>query len=214
MKLVIYSNLHGVAPAIQQLIQEHSQNSDVWNATEVDQLRDLLTTVEPSVVAVGERGLFDYLALESKVFGSQLPPYKRMVISYISPASTELWGAELGFDGMIDGADNVHSIMKTIHAVEDGQSLLRSNPAYQLPMVFNEYSSTLLRYSDSIDEQIVIMIASGLEDRAIAERVFLPIQELRNRIQRLIASAQIKNRTQLAVLYSRGLIDTGFTQRV
>lgn len=62
MKLVIYSNLHGVAPAIQRLIEQHSQTSHVWNASEVDQLQDLLATVEPSVVAVGERGLFDYLA--------------------------------------------------------------------------------------------------------------------------------------------------------
>lgn len=137
-----------------------------------------------------------------------------MVISYVSPSSTEMWGAELGFDGMIDGAEDVHSILEKLNAVHDGGSLLKNNPAYQSPMSFNKNSSTLLRYSDSIDEQIVILIASGVEDRDIADRVFIPIQELRNRIQRLIAAAHIKNRTQLAVLYSRGLIDTGFTQSV
>ena len=55
MKLVIYSNLHGVAPAIQQLIENHTMNSSEWNATEVQQLQNLLATVDPHVVAVGER---------------------------------------------------------------------------------------------------------------------------------------------------------------
>ena len=81
-----------------------------------------------------------------------------------------------------------------------------SHPAYQPPIVFEENSSSVIRCQDSIDESIVLMISAGLEDYEIAERVFIPVQDLRKRIHRLITTANIRNRTQLAVLYGRGLV--------
>ena len=207
MKLVIYSNLHGVGPAIKQLLDEHPLISSVWSTDDATQLQELLKKVEPNMVLVGERGLFNYLALESQVFGVQLPPYKRIVISYLSPVSTELWGAELGFDGIIDGAEAPTSMVKKLSAVEEGALLLRNHPAFQPPMAFDPQSSSVIRCQDSIDEDIATLIAAGLEDAEIAELVVLPMKDLRKRIHRLISTDNIRNRTQLAVLYSRGLID-------
>jgi DNA-binding NarL/FixJ family response regulator len=56
---------------------------------------------------------------------------------------------------------------------------------------------------DEVDVQIISLIIQGYGNEEIALKTFIAVQTVRNRISRLLAAAGAKNRTQLAIMFSR-----------
>ena len=53
--------------------------------------------------------------------------------------------------------------------------------------------------------QVAVLVAEGMDNRAIAESLYLSEGTVRNNISAILQKKQLKNRTQLAVLcLSRG----------
>ncbi len=60
----------------------------------------------------------------------------------------------------------------------------------------------LLTYKElgATDREILSLIAQGMTDKQISQRVFLSAQTVRNRISRLLGLLGRENRTQLALM--------------
>jgi NarL family two-component system response regulator LiaR len=56
---------------------------------------------------------------------------------------------------------------------------------------------------DETDMQIIALITRGFSNDEISEEIFIALQTVRNRISRLLSAAEVKNRTQLAIMFSR-----------
>ena len=59
---------------------------------------------------------------------------------------------------------------------------------------------------DPVNTSILCMIAEGLSNREIADRVFLSYQTVRNRVSQLFDVTGATNRTQLALMMWRGCL--------
>ncbi len=78
-----------------------------------------------------------------------------------------------------------------------------SNEAYQHWKLSSISTDLRNVCRDDIDLRIVTLIIQGLSNEEIGEQTFIAVQTVRNRISRLLSAAGAKNRTQLAIMFSR-----------
>ena len=72
-----------------------------------------------------------------------------------------------------------------------------------LPPLVSHLSETA---SDSLDHEILSLVCVGMRDAAIAEAVHASSQTVKNRISMMLMRSGLRNRTQLAVMYSNYVV--------
>ena len=120
---------------------------------------------------------------------------------YISRALT------LGAKGYVIKQD-VDSVVPALQAVMAGQTVLGAEAVANLSIVKREEQTQKnpaepipRRFQTLTDREreIVTLVADGLDNQAIARRLFLSEGTVRNHISAILAKTNLANRTQLAV---------------
>jgi NarL family two-component system response regulator LiaR len=108
-----------------------------------------------------------------------------------------------GIDAVVDARLPVQQIINEISLVCSSDKKATGVQAFQ-HWKLKETSVELGEICrDEADTQIVALIIRGFSNDEIAEEIFIALQTVRNRISRLLSAAGVKNRTQLAILFSR-----------
>lgn len=95
------------------------------------------------------------------------------------------------------------SIVPSVKAVYSGQTVLGSEVTGKLPTVL----STTGRFDGSRhgltdkETEIVVLVAEGLNNKEIADRLFLSEGTVRNYISVILEKLSLRDRTQLAIFY-------------
>jgi len=102
-----------------------------------------------------------------------------------------------GADGYLLKTDKIEGIAKALHTMMDGTSVLHSDVLRKLTPQPNPALETLtLREQD-----ITRLVAQGLANKEIAERLFLSEGTVRNNIVVIMEKLNVSNRTQLGIAY-------------
>ncbi len=106
---------------------------------------------------------------------------------------------------------NFNSIVPALLAIEGGQNVFGDEVTGKLPTLITKSSETAIfeRYEISEKEQTIIsLVAEGLNNREIAEKLFLSEGTVRNYLSHILEKLGLRERTQLAVFYYRGTLPT------
>lgn len=102
---------------------------------------------------------------------------------------------------------NFESILPALLAVEGGQNVFGDEITGKLPSLMSSQTGNpnYEKYNISEKEQTLIaLVAQGLNNREIAEKLFLSEGTVRNYLSNILDKLQLRDRTQLAVFYYRG----------
>ncbi|MCL1830450.1 MAG: response regulator transcription factor [Oscillospiraceae bacterium] len=104
---------------------------------------------------------------------------------------------------------NADAIAPAIKAVMSGQSVFGSEVTSKLPLLIDDISKPDLSRFSIVEREmeIIELVAKGLNNREIADRLFLSEGTVRNYLSTILEKLEIRDRTQLAVMYykSEGL---------
>lgn len=102
---------------------------------------------------------------------------------------------------------NVGDIAPAIRAVAAGQSVLGDEVVGSIARESHSRKSTMERFADrGLTErecEVVELVAQGLDNREIAGKLFMGEGTVRNHISTILQKLDLRNRTQIAVLYYR-----------
>lgn len=104
---------------------------------------------------------------------------------------------------------NFDSIVPALLAIENGQNVFGDEITGKLPalMKLSPEMKNFESYDISKKEQkIISLVAEGLNNREIAERLFLSEGTVRNYLSQILEKLELRDRTQLAVFYYRGTL--------
>ncbi len=102
---------------------------------------------------------------------------------------------------------NFNSIVPALLAIEGGQNVFGDEITGKLPTLMSAVSDTSQyeKYDISEREQnIISLVAEGLNNREIAEKLYLSEGTVRNYLSHILEKLGLRDRTQLAVFYYRG----------
>lgn len=104
---------------------------------------------------------------------------------------------------------NFKSILPALLAVQNGQTVFGSEITNRLPQLLETATAPdidLSRYEITAREnKIIQLVSEGLNNKEIAEKLFLSEGTVRNYISTILEKLELRDRTQLAVFYYRHL---------
>lgn len=144
---------------------------------------------------------------------ARLPLNGRPSLLLVAPERTDpvvVRSALYGFDGFIALEDDPSDWLRRITAVVDGSERPADEPLVRqlgIPhgLLVREFVAPGER-----DQQVADLVGVGLDDRAIATTMAIPVQEVRNRIEGLLAVNGLASRTHLAVIRAGHVIVPDF----
>ena len=108
---------------------------------------------------------------------------------------------ELGCCGYIL-KQNIAGILPALNAVANNQLVYDSKIVNKLSP---SKSHHLPNFLSEREKDILLLVADGLNNKEISERLFLSEGTVRNYISALLEKLNLRDRTQLAIFYYRGL---------
>ena len=160
-----------------------------------------LMRMQPIDVAVLDIRLGGKSGLElGKVVVERYPSCRVLFVTAFASDEVILEASRLGAADLLDKAAAPDTIIERIFEVAGGQTFLGDSRLVGVAKRLSERGVLGLLSLSSMDRHIMALIAEGLTDRQIADRVYLSPQTVRNRISRILTALDKDNRTQLALL--------------
>lgn len=102
---------------------------------------------------------------------------------------------------------NFESIVPSLMAVEAGQSVFGENIVAKIPSLMAAGGKTDMKAFGITDKEgdIITLVAEGLSNKEIAERLFLSEGTVRNSISVILEKLELRGRTQLAIFYYKNI---------
>ncbi|MDO5521022.1 MAG: response regulator transcription factor [bacterium] len=97
------------------------------------------------------------------------------------------------------------SIVPAIKAIEKGQSVFGGEIISKLPAILSTSSGFNYKDAHISDKEleIIALVADGLNNKEISEKVFLSEGTIRNYLSNILEKLKVRDRTQLAIFYLR-----------
>lgn len=167
---------------------------------------ELYKTHQPDVLLMDIR-MDTMTGLEAaEIILKQYPEAKILFLTTFSDDEYIVRALHLGVKGYIL-KQNFESLIPALKAVVNGQSVFGSEIIDKLP-VFLEHSEKLDPNTFDItskEMELIELIADGLSNKEIAEKLFLSEGTVRNYLSSILEKLELRDRTQLAVFYYKNL---------
>lgn len=112
---------------------------------------------------------------------------------------------KLGVKGYIL-KQNYDCILPSLEAVSIGQNVFNTEIITRLPDLLHNGEETFASYDLNEREQMIIsLVAQGMNNKEIAETLFLSEGTVRNYLSTLLDKLHLRDRTQLAVFYYQNI---------
>lgn len=126
---------------------------------------------------------------------------RRIVLAPHVPNSLIIQTAQAGLDDVVDMSTPAEVLLTTLRDSLSGKRSVLSHPIWRSIASPRDVHTIASPYRDTIDREIVSMIAAGLTDEEISHGVYLSCQTVRNRISRMLERSGARNRTHLASIH-------------
>lgn len=132
---------------------------------------------------------------------SESPEAKILLLTTFSDEEYIKEALSLGVKGYLIKQD-LGAIVPAILAVSKGQSVFGTPVMEKIPAILKEEGNGKCGFDFSAqEEEILTHVANGLNNKEIAQKMFLSEGTVRNYISRLLEKLELRDRTQLAVFY-------------
>jgi DNA-binding NarL/FixJ family response regulator len=203
MKIVTGHSVQNAFPAFCEMLGEVPEVTVLFPDRGFRSFVDVVKAHEPDIVMTMDSMIPSAMLALPQLDDECLPIHKRVVVTADYNSALLVVAAQTGFDDVVDVSRSIGVVIAQLGDLIEGKRSLRSNPIWQLLDCPSDLSRTEIILADEVDRQIVGLVAVGLSDREIADLVYLSCQTVRNRVSRLLDRCGVRNRTQLALLYTR-----------
>ena len=203
-RVLVCHNLELVACSLAALLRESSSALTVEAATTVGGIVENLE-LGVDLVVLGAPCLVLFESASNEAFQRGVSVSQPKVVLLSSEVSEELVkeAQAQGIDAVIDARQPADFVMSSIVAVIDSTTEASGVYAFQHWKLGRQSLDLSRVCRDDVDVRIISLIIQGIGNEEIAAETYIAIQTVRNRISRLLAAAGAKNRTQLAIMFSR-----------
>jgi DNA-binding NarL/FixJ family response regulator len=203
-RILVCHHLEIVAQGLSSLLRADGSFSHVASATTIG---EIVKSLEDGVdlIVLGAPGLMMFEFASNEAFQRCKSVSEPKIVFLTSLIDDGLVKESLsqGIDAVVDARLPVQQIINEISLVCSSGKKATGVQAFQ-HWKLKETSVELGDICrDEADTQIVALIIRGFSNDEIAGEIFIALQTVRNRISRLLSAAGVKNRTQLAILFSR-----------
>jgi DNA-binding NarL/FixJ family response regulator len=203
-RILVCHHLEIVAQGLSSLLRADGSFSHVASATTIG---EIVESLEDGVdlIVLGAPGLMMFEFASNEAFQRCKSVSEPKIVFLTSLIDDGLVKESLsqGIDAVVDARPPVQQIINEISLVCSSGKKATGVQAFQ-HWKLKETSVELGDICrDEADTQIVALIIRGFSNDEIAGEIFIALQTVRNRISRLLSAAGVKNRTQLAILFSR-----------
>jgi DNA-binding NarL/FixJ family response regulator len=203
-RILVCHHLEIVAQGLSSLLRADGSFSHVASATTIG---EIVKSLEDGVdlIVLGAPGLmmFEFASNEAFQRCKSVSEPKIVLLTSLIDDGLVKESLSQGIDAVVDARLPVQQIINEISSVCSSGKKATGVQAFQ-HWKLKETSVELGDICrDEADTQIVALIIRGFSNDEIAGEIFIALQTVRNRISRLLSAAGVKNRTQLAILFSR-----------
>lgn len=203
-RVLVCHDLEVVAMSFAALLRSTVSSLEIDAATTVGEIvMSLESGVDLVVLAAHSLVLFESAGNEAFQRGISVSRPKIVLLSrdindqFLKEAQNQ------GIDAVIDARQSAEHVVGSVFAVLNSEERATGVHAFQ-HWKLGRHSADLIKVCrDDIDARIISLIIEGMGNEEIAAQTFIAVQTVRNRISRLLAAAGAKNRTQLAIMFSR-----------
>jgi len=133
----------------------------------------------------------------TRLIKTRYPNIRIMMLTTFDDRPNIQQALSAGADGYLLKTDKIDGIAKALHTMMDGTSVLDSDVLRKLTPQPNPALETLTPR----EQDITRLVAQGLANKEIAERLFLSEGTVRNNIVVIMEKLNVSNRTQLGMTY-------------
>lgn len=171
--------------------------------TDTETAREHLTSGNVDIVLLGKGRLEEWSQMWREGAFDNVPQFCAILVTTI-PVSTSILmeASQVGIYDVVDltmDRDVIGQRMLDLYA-----QLRRDVPMQNGILDSRGGEHQLLRdISDETDRKILLLISQGKFDKEISQELFLSLQTIRNRVSRMLSESGARNRTHLAILFTR-----------
>jgi DNA-binding NarL/FixJ family response regulator len=203
-RILVCHHLEIVAHGLSSLLRADGSFSHVASATTIC---EIVASLEDGVdlIVLGAPGLmmFEFASNEAFQRCKSVSEPKIVLLTSLIDDGLVKESLSQGIDAVIDARLPVQEIIDQISLVCFSEKKATGVHAFQHWKLKETGIAIGDICRDEADTQIVALIIRGFSNDEIAGEIFIALQTVRNRISRLLSAAGVKNRTQLAILFSR-----------
>jgi len=202
IKIVIIDDDSFICASLKTILQADPELEVAATGTSGEGAIELYEHVRPDVLLMDIRmeGIGGLVAGE-RILQSN-PDAKILFLTTFSDNDYIIQALRMGAKGYLI-KQNVEAIAPALKAVMSGQSVFGNEVIAKLPAFMNGQNTTDLSEYDIGGREIEIIehVAKGLNNKEIAEALFLSEGTVRNYLSTILDKLQLRDRTQLAVFY-------------
>ncbi len=191
-----------ICDALSQIINQNEQYNVLDVGYSYDDAIRLFYKHKPNIalfdIRLGDKNGID---AAEKIL-SDYPDAKIIFLSTFSEDEYILKAVSIGAKGYIIKHD-IDTIISSLKSVNNGQVVFAKEVYEKLPTLLKEKKEQETQPFDFTEMQIEILelVALGLNNKEIAEKLFLGEGTVRNYISNLLTKLNLRNRTELAIYY-------------
>lgn len=138
----------------------------------------------------------------AEIILEKYPEAKILFLTTFSDSEYIVKALRLGVKGYIL-KQNYECILPTLKAVHSGQSVFGGEIVEKLPTLMEEKTHFNYENADisSKELEIIELVAAGLNNKEISEKLFLSEGTVRNYLSNILEKLNLRDRTQLAIFY-------------
>jgi DNA-binding NarL/FixJ family response regulator len=208
VRVLIVDDHDMFAQSLQLALSAEPDLTVVGTAATLAQARNLVVTSTPDVVLLDHR-LPDGLGVESIAELRALRPSVNVVVlTAAADDSTLVAATEAGCAGFILKTSPLDELVAAVRAAAAGEIMVSSD---LLSRLLNRLQHQHERPEHSLtarEREILVLIGEGLTNGAIAQRLFISVNTVRNHVQNVLAKLDAHSKLEaLSVAIREGLID-------
>ncbi len=206
MNIVIVDDDNLVSLSLKTILESSGEVTVAQIGKNGKEAIELYKTHQPDVLLMDIR-MDTMTGLEAaEIILKKYPEAKILFLTTFSDDEYIVRALHLGVKGYIL-KQNFESLIPALKAVVNGQSVFGSEIIDKLP-IFLEHSGKLDPNTFDItskEMELIELIADGLSNKEIAEKLFLSEGTVRNYLSSILEKLELRDRTQLAVFYYKNL---------
>ncbi len=198
---VLICDDHGmVREALARMLESNDDIDVVASTASMDETMRVLPEVKPDIAVLDVRLADGNGTVLARWISQSSPGTKVIMLTSFSSDEALVHSYMAGASAFLLKNSSATVLTERIRDVNAGMAFIDPVEARAAMSRLDRSGALRLSQLDATDRSIVDLIAEGLSDKEISQRIHLSPQTIRNRVSRILAVLGKSNRTQVAVM--------------
>jgi two-component system response regulator DevR len=189
-----------VREALARMLESNDDIDVVASTASMDETMRVLPEVKPDIAVLDVRLADGNGTVLARWISQNSPGTKVIMLTSFSSDEALVHSYMAGASAFLLKNSSATVLTERIRDVNAGMAFIDPVEARAAMSRLDRSGALRLSQLDATDRSIVDLIAEGLSDKEISQRIHLSPQTIRNRVSRILAVLGQSNRTQVAVM--------------